>query len=78
MSKFFNELMESVRQMNEIISGEREPSREFHIDASSRWFREPSREFHIDASPVKENRGRSDAWVEASNRSSLPPTPDAQ
>ncbi len=62
MSKFFNELMESVRQMNEIISGEREPSREFHIDAS----------------PVKENRGRSDAWVEASNRSSLPPTPDAQ
>ena len=62
MSKFFDELMESVQQMNEITSGEREPSREFHIDVSR----------------VKKNRGRSDAYVEAINRSSLPPTPDAQ
>jgi putative transcriptional regulator len=33
MSKFFDELMESVQQMNEILRGEREPSREFHVDA---------------------------------------------
>jgi hypothetical protein len=33
MSKFFDDLIESVQQMNEIISGEREPSREFHIEA---------------------------------------------
>jgi putative transcriptional regulator len=33
MSKFFDELMESVQQMNEIIRGGREPSREFHVDA---------------------------------------------
>ncbi len=33
MRKFFDELMESVQRMNEIISGEREPSREFHVDA---------------------------------------------
>ncbi len=33
MSKFFDELMESVQQMNEISRGEREPSREFHVDA---------------------------------------------
>lgn len=62
MSKFFDELMERVQQMNEIISVEREPSREFYIDES----------------PVKKNRGRLDACVEAINRSSLPPTPDAQ
>jgi hypothetical protein len=62
MSKFFDELMESVQRMNEIISGEREPSREFHIDALQ----------------VKEYWARSDAYVEASNTSSLPPTPDAQ
>lgn len=34
MSKFFYELMEGVQQMNEIIRGGREPSREFHVDAS--------------------------------------------
>ncbi|AMN79484.1 MULTISPECIES: NadS family protein [Pseudomonas] len=33
MSKFFDELMESVEEMNEILRGEREPSREFHVDA---------------------------------------------
>ena len=33
MSRFFDELMESVQEMNEILSGEREPSREFHIDS---------------------------------------------
>jgi hypothetical protein len=62
MSKFFDELTESVQQMNEIMSGEREPSREFHVDAL----------------PVKESRDRSDTCMEAINRSSLPPKPDAQ
>ncbi|QKZ05991.1 MULTISPECIES: helix-turn-helix domain-containing protein [Pseudomonas] len=33
MSTFFEELMESVGQMDEILRGEREPSREFHVDA---------------------------------------------
>ena len=33
MSKFFDELMESVQQMNEIVRGERQPSREFHVAA---------------------------------------------
>lgn len=33
MSKFFDELMESVQQMGEIVRGERQPSREFHVDA---------------------------------------------
>jgi len=33
MSKFFEELMESVQQMDEIVRGERAPSREFHVDA---------------------------------------------
>ncbi|MCC4596246.1 helix-turn-helix domain-containing protein [Xanthomonas campestris pv. phormiicola] len=33
MSKFFEELMESVQQMDEIVRGERVPSREFHVDA---------------------------------------------
>jgi putative transcriptional regulator len=33
MSKFFDELMESVQQMDEIVRGERQPSREFVIDA---------------------------------------------
>jgi putative transcriptional regulator len=33
MGNFFDELMESVQQMNEILRGEREPSREFHVDA---------------------------------------------
>jgi|GEM_PF-6605253 len=47
MSKFFDELMESVQQMNEILRGEREPSREFHVDAlqvkslDSSWSRFP-------------------------------------
>jgi len=31
--KLFAELVESVTQMNEIIRGERAPSREFHVDA---------------------------------------------
>lgn len=33
MSKFFDELMESVQQMGEIVRSERQPSREFHVDA---------------------------------------------
>lgn len=33
MNKFFDELMESVQQMDEIVRGERQPSREFHVDA---------------------------------------------
>lgn len=33
MSKFFDELMESVEQMDEIVRGERQPSREFTVDA---------------------------------------------
>ncbi|MBC3950747.1 MULTISPECIES: helix-turn-helix domain-containing protein [Pseudomonas] len=33
MSKLFEELMESVQQMDEIVRGERQPSREFTIDA---------------------------------------------
>lgn len=33
MSKFFDELMESVQQTNEILRGERQPSRESHVDA---------------------------------------------
>ena len=33
MSKFFDELLESVQQMDEIHRGERQPSREFTIDA---------------------------------------------
>jgi putative transcriptional regulator len=32
MSKFFDELMESVLQMDEIRRGERQPSREFQVD----------------------------------------------
>jgi putative transcriptional regulator len=30
----FNELLESVTQMDEIVRGERAPSREFHVDAT--------------------------------------------
>jgi len=33
MNKFFDERMETVEEMNEILRGEREPSREFHVDA---------------------------------------------
>lgn len=33
MSKFFYELMESVQEMDEILRGERKPSREFYVDA---------------------------------------------
>ena len=33
MSKFFDELMESVQQMDEIVRGERLPFRELHVDA---------------------------------------------
>ncbi len=34
-AKHFASLFESVAQMDEIIQGERQPSREFHIDAIS-------------------------------------------
>lgn len=33
MSRFFDELLESVQQMDEITKGERSPSREFHVNA---------------------------------------------
>lgn len=33
MSTFFDELLESVQQMDEITKGERAPSREFHVNA---------------------------------------------
>ena len=33
MSNFFDELMESVQQMDEILRGELQPSRESHVDA---------------------------------------------
>lgn len=33
MTKFLDDLMESVTQMDEIVRGERQPSREFHVDA---------------------------------------------
>lgn len=33
MSKFFDELMESVQEMDEILRGEKKPSREFQVDA---------------------------------------------
>lgn len=33
MSTFFGELLESVQQMDEVVKGERAPSREFHVDA---------------------------------------------
>lgn len=33
MSQFFDDLMESVQQMDEIRRGERKPSREFTVDA---------------------------------------------
>ncbi|CAK17009.1 NadS family protein [Pseudomonas entomophila] len=33
MNRFFEELMESVEQMDEIIQGQRQPSRQFEIDA---------------------------------------------
>jgi hypothetical protein len=34
MSNFFDDLMESVQQMDEIHRGERQPSREFTVDPS--------------------------------------------
>jgi len=33
MSTLFNDLMSSVQQMDEIVRGERQPSREFIVDA---------------------------------------------
>jgi putative transcriptional regulator len=33
--KLFSELVESMTQMNEIVRGDRAPSREFHVDAIS-------------------------------------------
>jgi putative transcriptional regulator len=32
--KLFEELLESVKQANEIVRGERAPSREFYVDAA--------------------------------------------
>lgn len=39
MSAFFIELLESVQQMDEIVKGEREPSREFHVACINGSFR---------------------------------------
>ena len=39
MSAFFIELLESVQQMDEIVKGEREPSREFHVACMNGSFR---------------------------------------
>lgn len=33
MSTFFDELLESVQQMDEIVEDKRAPSRKFHVDA---------------------------------------------
>ncbi|WP_211219762.1 hypothetical protein [Marinospirillum minutulum] len=33
MSTFFDELLESVQQMDEIVKGERVAARDFHVDA---------------------------------------------
>lgn len=33
MSKFFQDLQESVSQMDAIVHGKRKPSREFHVDS---------------------------------------------
>ncbi len=33
MNRFFDELMESVQQMDDIVQGKQAPSREFEIDA---------------------------------------------
>jgi putative transcriptional regulator len=33
-SRFFEELLASVQEMDEIVRGERAPSREFHVDTS--------------------------------------------
>ena len=33
MGKFFDDLLESVTQMDEVMRGERAPSREFRVDA---------------------------------------------
>lgn len=33
MGTIFDELLKSVQQMDEIVKGERAPSREFHVDA---------------------------------------------
>ena len=35
MTKFFDELLESVQQMDEIVRGERAPSREFSVDPAN-------------------------------------------
>ena len=34
MSAFFDDLLQSVQEMDEIAKGERAPSREFYVDAS--------------------------------------------
>jgi putative transcriptional regulator len=34
LSNFFDDLVESVTQMDEIVRGKREPSRQFQVDAA--------------------------------------------
>jgi hypothetical protein len=50
MSTFFDDLLESVRQMDEILRRARRPSREFHIVALQ--------------GQAKENRDHSNVFVE--------------
>ena len=56
MSKFFDELMESVQQMNEILRGERRPSCELHVDALQV---KKTRKAHHRFIPERENNQKS-------------------
>ena len=59
MSTFFDDLLESVQQMDEILRGKRQPSRELHIDALQEH--------------AKENRDRSNVFVDGNSRCTRPP-----
>lgn len=39
MSEFFDELLKSVQQMDEITKGERSPSREIYVDVVAKGIR---------------------------------------
>jgi hypothetical protein len=64
MSTLFDDLLESVQQMDDILRGARRPSREFHIGALQ--------------GQAKENRDHSNVLVEGKSRSTLPPKPAPQ
>lgn len=42
MSEFFDELLKSVQQMDEITKGERSPSREIYVDVVAKGIRKGS------------------------------------